>query len=69
MPFLNNKSMLRQKATGKCQWLSLRKEGDLPILRIAASTLLLLCVLPPGDLVDEIRQLVPELVGQRTLST
>ena len=27
----------------------------------------MLCVLPPGDLVDEIRQLVPELVGQRTL--
>ena len=38
----------------------------LPILRITAA-LLMLCVLPPGDLVDEVRQLVPELVGQRTL--
>lgn len=45
----------------------LAKEGDLPILRITTGALLMLCVLPPGDLVDEVRQLIPELIGQRPL--
>ena len=39
----------------------------LPILRITAGALLILCVLPPGDLIREVSHLIPELVGQRTL--
>ena len=43
------------------------KEGDLPILGVTATALLMLCVLPPGDLIDEVCQLVPELINQRPL--
>ena len=43
------------------------KEGDLPILRITAGALLILCVFPPWDLIREVSHLIPELVSQRTL--
>ena len=45
----------------------LRRENNLPILGILAGALLLLGILPPGNLIGKVRQLVPELIGQRPL--
>ena len=43
----------------------LRRENYLPILGILAGALLLFGILPPGNLIGKVRQLVPELIGQR----
>ena len=45
----------------------LRRENNLPILGILAGALLLLGILPPGNLIGKVRQLVPELIGLRPL--
>ena len=45
----------------------LRRENYLPILGILAGALLFFGILPPGNLGGEIRQLIPELIGQRPL--
>ena len=39
----------------------------LPILGILAGALLLFGILPPGNLIGKISQLIPELIGQRPL--
>ena len=43
----------------------LRRENYLPILGILAGALLFFGILPPGNLIGKVRQLVPELIGQR----
>ena len=45
----------------------LRRENYLPILWILAGALLFFGILPPGNLGGEIRQPIPELIGQRPL--
>ena len=45
----------------------LRRENYLPILGILAGALLFFGILPPGNLIGKVRQLVPELIGQRPL--
>ena len=43
----------------------LRRENYLPILGILAGALLLFGILPPGNLIGKVRQLIPELIGRR----
>ena len=57
----------QEKDAGICRRLSLRRENYLPILGVLAGALLMLCILPPGNLGGKVRQLVPELIGQRPL--
>ena len=45
----------------------LRRENYLPILGILAGALLFFGILPLGNLIGKVRQLVPELIGQRPL--